>query len=59
MYGVAPSSVSRWLTSIRETLSQEVRRLLSTRLQIPADELDSLTALVLSQLDVSISRVLA
>ena len=59
MYGVAPSSVSRWLASIRDTLSQEVRRLLSTRLQIPLDELDSLTALVLSQLDVSISRVLA
>lgn len=59
MYGVAPSSVSRWLARIRQTLSTDVRRLLTTRLQLPRDELESLTALVMSQLDLSISRVLA
>ena len=59
MYGVAPSTASRWLANIRETLSSEVRRILTTRLQLPLDDLDSLTALVMSQLDVSISRVLA
>jgi RNA polymerase sigma-70 factor (ECF subfamily) len=59
MYGVAPSSVSRWLSRIRTTLSTEVRRLLTIRLQLPPDELASLTALVISQLDLSISRVLA
>jgi RNA polymerase sigma-70 factor (ECF subfamily) len=59
MYSVAPSTASRWLVSIRETVSGEVRRLLATRLQLPPDELESLTALMMSQLDVSISRVLA
>jgi len=59
MYGVAPSSVSRWLARIRETLSADVRQLLITRLQLPPDEFESLTALVMSQLDLSISRVLA
>jgi RNA polymerase sigma-70 factor (ECF subfamily) len=59
MYGVSPSTVSRWLAGIRETLSSEVRRLLSERLHLPPEEIESLTALLISQLDVSISRMLA
>ena len=59
MYGVAPATASHWLAGIRKKLSTEVHRLLADRLQLPLDELDSLTALVMSQLDVSISRVLA
>jgi len=59
MYGVSASTVSRWLAGIRETLSREVHRLLADRLRLPPDEIESLTALLISQLDVSISHVLA
>jgi len=59
MYGVAQATASRWLKSARETVSDEVTRLLRGRLHASPDELASLAGLVASQIDVSISRLLA
>jgi len=59
MYGVSASTGSRWLAGIRDAPSNDVRRFLTDRLRLPPEEIESLTALPISQLDVSISRVLA
>ena len=59
MYGVSQATASRWLKSARETLSDEVTRLLRGRLHASPDELASLAGVVASQIDLSISRLLA
>jgi RNA polymerase sigma-70 factor (ECF subfamily) len=59
MYGVTQPTASRWLKSARETVSDEVKKLLGERLNASADELASLAGLVASQIDLSISRLLA
>lgn len=59
MYGVSPSTVSRWLAQTRDEIAQQVHGLLRTRLRLAPDEVESLMALVLSQLDISLSGLLA
>jgi RNA polymerase sigma-70 factor (ECF subfamily) len=57
-YGVAQSSVSRWLEKAREQVVSETRRLLCERLLLSGAEFDSLWRLVASQLEISVSDVL-
>jgi RNA polymerase sigma-70 factor (ECF subfamily) len=59
MYGVSHSTVSRWLASARDSVSTEVQRLLGDRLNLARSEVASMAGLVASQLDLSLSRILA
>lgn len=58
MYGVNKSTVSRWLASARAVVFDETLRLLGARLQVESEELRSLTRLLQSQLDISITGAL-
>jgi RNA polymerase sigma-70 factor, ECF subfamily len=58
-YGVAQSTVSRWLDKAREQVVSETRRLVCERLALSGHEFDSLWRLVASQLEVSVSGILA
>jgi RNA polymerase sigma-70 factor (ECF subfamily) len=58
MYRVNASTVSRWLASTREGLSVETEKDLRQRLHLTPAEFDSLARLVVSQLDMSICRLL-
>jgi RNA polymerase sigma-70 factor (ECF subfamily) len=58
VYGVTQPTVSRWVARARELVITEMRRLLREQLRLPESEFDSLAGLVVSQLDVSVSRVL-
>jgi RNA polymerase sigma-70 factor (ECF subfamily) len=53
LFGIAPSNVSRSLAKARVLLVSGIRRSLMRHKKIPPDELDSLVALVHSQLSVS------
>ena len=57
-YGVHRVSVARWLGGIRTTLFESTRDTLAERLKLSHGELGSLTRMCLSQLDVSIERLL-
>jgi RNA polymerase sigma-70 factor (ECF subfamily) len=57
-YGVHRVSVARWIGTIRTTLFERTRDTLATRLKVSHGELHSLTRMCLSQLDVSIERIL-
>jgi len=59
MYGVAQSTVSRWLASARDQVHAEVTRLLRKRLGASPDEIASLAGVMASQIDLSISRLLS
>jgi RNA polymerase sigma-70 factor, ECF subfamily len=58
MYGVSQSTASRWLASARASVLAEAQRRLRESLHVPADEFQSIAALVASQLDLSVSRLL-
>jgi RNA polymerase sigma-70 factor, ECF subfamily len=58
MYQTHKSTVSRWLARAREDVLTEVRRRLAERLQLSAEELQSLLRAVRSQLDASLSALL-
>ena len=58
-YGVAQSTVSRWLDKARDQVVSETRRLVCERLTLSGREFDSLWRLVASQLEVSVSGILA
>jgi RNA polymerase sigma-70 factor, ECF subfamily len=58
-FGVTQQTVSRWLQKARDSVLADVRRALVERLKLPSDEVMSMIRLVASQLDVSISRLLA
>jgi hypothetical protein len=58
VYGVTQPTVSRWVARARDIVLTEMRRLLREQLRLPESEFDSLAGLVVSQLDVSVSRVL-
>jgi RNA polymerase sigma-70 factor, ECF subfamily len=58
-YGVAQSTVSRWLDKAREQVVSETRRLVCEGLALSGHEFDSLWRLVASQLEVSVSGILA
>ena len=58
-YGVVQSTVSRWLDKARDQVVSETRRLVCERLALSGLEFDSLWRLVASQLEVSVSGILA
>lgn len=58
MYGVSQSTASRWLARARECVIETAQRRLRARLGVSPDEMQPLAALVVSQLDLSVSRVL-
>jgi RNA polymerase sigma-70 factor (ECF subfamily) len=58
-YGVHRVSVSRWLADARAHLHSRTRALLRERLSLSATELASVARLCLSQIDVSLDRLLA
>lgn len=57
LFQVAPSTISRRLTSLREGLAEETRRLLKDRLRLSSVELESIAGLLRSQLELSLSRL--
>ncbi len=57
-YGVHRVSVARWLGQIRESLFVRTRQILGERLNLGASEFESVTRLCLSQMDVSLERLL-
>jgi RNA polymerase sigma-70 factor (ECF subfamily) len=58
-FGVSQPTVSRWLARARDGVSASVRRALGERLKVGRADLASIARLVMSELDVSISRLLA
>ncbi len=59
LHGVHRATAARWLQSARASIFEGTRRCLRERLKLTASELDSLTELVRSQLDVSLQSRLA
>ena len=59
IYDVHRATAARWLTSAREQLFTDTRRVLKERLGVSHSEFQSIVRLVQSQLDVSIRRLLA
>jgi RNA polymerase sigma-70 factor (ECF subfamily) len=59
IYKVHPSTISRRLAAAREQVLDGTRRRLRDRLAIPGAEVDSLIAALRSQVDVSVSALLA
>ncbi|MFT3771109.1 MAG: ECF-type sigma factor [Minicystis sp.] len=57
-YQVHRATAARWLTTIREKLDQETRRMLRERRGLTDPEVDSLIRLVQSRVEVSFRRVL-
>ena len=57
-YGAHRTTITRRLAQSRNTLLVETRRLLVERLRLSRAELEAMVALLRSQLDLSISRVL-
>ncbi len=58
VYRVHRATVARWIAGIRESLFEETRRQLMSRLTISEGEADSVLRLIDSQLDVSIGAVI-
>jgi RNA polymerase sigma-70 factor (ECF subfamily) len=59
MYKVHGSTVSRWLAAVRQNVFDETMRLLVERLGLPESELASILRLLQSDLEVTLSRLLA
>jgi RNA polymerase sigma-70 factor (ECF subfamily) len=57
-YGVHRATAARWIQRARDELLAGTRALLAERLKLSASEFDRVTALVQSQLDVSLSTLL-
>lgn len=57
-YGVHRVSVARWIGQIRTALFERTRALLCERLAVPPSEIESITRMCLSQIDVSLDRLL-
>jgi RNA polymerase sigma-70 factor (ECF subfamily) len=58
VYAVSHSTVSRWLAKAREGVIQEAQRVLRDEMRLSPAEFNSVAALVVSQLDLSVSRLL-
>jgi len=58
LYKVGHSTAARWVASARSTLAETTRRELRATLRLTNSEYDSLAALVQSQLDVSVRKLL-
>ena len=57
--GVNQSTIVRWLAAARDQLREEIHRGLAQRLGLSGPELESLTGLILSRLDLSVTSALA
>lgn len=57
-YGVHRVSVARWLQQIRAALFSRTKQLLQERLRLSPTEFESMTRMCLSQIDVSLDRLL-
>jgi RNA polymerase sigma-70 factor (ECF subfamily) len=58
MYQVSQPTVTRWIAAARESILRETRQILRQRLRVDTAEFESLAALVGSQLDLSLTRLL-
>lgn len=58
MYGAHRVTIARWLARARQKLLIDTQRLLAKELGLPSGQLESITGLVPSQLDLSLSRLL-
>jgi RNA polymerase sigma-70 factor (ECF subfamily) len=58
LYGVSRATAARWVAAAREALHDGTRRELCARLRITTSEYRSLAALVRSDLEVSVVRLL-
>jgi RNA polymerase sigma-70 factor (ECF subfamily) len=58
LYKVGRSTAARWVSAARESLLAETKRVLVARLGLTPSELESLVAVLQSQLDVSLVRLL-
>ena len=58
LYRVHLSTVSRWLTRARQALADRTLEILRERLEIGASDAESIARLVMSQLDLSLLRLL-
>jgi RNA polymerase sigma-70 factor (ECF subfamily) len=58
LYGVGRSTASRWVVAAREALLVETKRRLNAELGVTGSELDSLVAILRSEVDVSLVRLL-
>ncbi len=52
------ATVARWIANARGLLLEGTRKVLSERLRVSGQELDSIMGLIESRLEVSIARVL-
>jgi RNA polymerase sigma-70 factor (ECF subfamily) len=57
-YGVSHSTVSRWMAAARASIVAEAQRLLRDEMQASPDDYESMSRLLVSQLDLSVSRLL-
>ena len=58
MYAVSQPTASRWLAAARETLQDDIKATLGSRLGASSEELASLAAMVASRIDLSLSMLL-
>ena len=58
IYRVSARTVQRWVASSQQLMLKETKRLLREKLDLGASQLESLMGLVLTDLDVSFSRLL-
>jgi RNA polymerase sigma-70 factor, ECF subfamily len=58
LYQVHESTASRWLAQAAAQVGEDARRRLAGRLAVSADTVDSMARMVLSNLDLSIARIL-
>jgi RNA polymerase sigma-70 factor (ECF subfamily) len=59
LYGVHRATAARWVGRIRASLFEETRRRLAARLGLDEQEFESLVGVLLSRLEVSLTRVLS
>jgi RNA polymerase sigma-70 factor (ECF subfamily) len=57
MYGVAQSTVSRRMSAARDSIVAQAKRVLRDEMHIAPEEYESLARLLVSQLDLSVSRL--
>lgn len=58
LYGVQRSTTVRWLTGARDTLSNQLRREVASRLALPLEELYAVVREVRSRIDIALLRIL-
>jgi len=58
IYGVTPSTISRRMSAARTAVVAEAQRLLKDEMGVATEEYESMARLLVSQLDLSVSRVL-